>query len=200
MTALYTHICRVGWSYVLLHLDINLGTVDILPAWVGYLIILRSLPVLGKQRSSALLLKPFSWLLLFTSLADWLAKIIGSSLQQMLIFDGLAFLLDLILVLVRLYFHFQLLTDIAVIAKQENYPYVKELLNVRLVYTISMTIVALPFWFDGDQYRGAIGIGIALINVVAAVMICRRLLRLGKWGLVGCEAPVGPDYTQSDTL
>jgi len=49
----------IAWGYILIHLHLNLGTIDILPDFAGYLLILGALPALGQPEPSALLLKPF---------------------------------------------------------------------------------------------------------------------------------------------
>ena len=41
--ALAIAIRRIGWAYLLLHLNINLGSLNILPNWWGYLLIVFSL-------------------------------------------------------------------------------------------------------------------------------------------------------------
>ena len=30
-------IGHIGWGYIFMYLDVNLGTIDILPSWAGYL-------------------------------------------------------------------------------------------------------------------------------------------------------------------
>ena len=60
---IHTDICAaavriIAWAYLLLHLDLTFGTVNVLPDWAGYLLILDALPALAKEESSASLLKP----------------------------------------------------------------------------------------------------------------------------------------------
>ena len=53
----HEHLCNalrhIAWGYILIHVHINLGTIDILPDFAGYLLLLGALPILGQLEPSA---------------------------------------------------------------------------------------------------------------------------------------------------
>ena len=108
---LYTALSRVAWAYVFIYINFNLGTLNVLPPWAGYAMILSALPLLAEERRDLPLLRPLGWLLLGWSFLDWLSILLGgASLGGHILF------LDLLLTAANLYFHFQLFTDLAAIA------------------------------------------------------------------------------------
>ena len=56
-------IGAVGKAYIFIYLNINLGTLDILPDWVGYLFILSAIPTLSLWEESMGLLRNIGFLL-----------------------------------------------------------------------------------------------------------------------------------------
>ena len=165
MDELRDAVKRVAWGYLLLHLHINLGRLDILPDWAGYLLILNTLPILGDKRPSVLLLKPPGQLLAVYGGFVWLKNIFGwtESLPA----------LNLIAGIMGLYFHFQLLSDLAEIAC--GCPEEKTLLRLRTAYTLFSTLVALPFpWEDVEN----IATGLTIAGLISALWICHTLFRL----------------------
>ena len=98
-------IRSIAWGYVLLHLHFNLGRLDILPDWLGLVLILKALPDLTEQCPSAGLLRPFAMGLAIWEGIQWLFFLFGAALD-------LGFL-DIIGSIVALYFRFQLMTEIA---------------------------------------------------------------------------------------
>ena len=111
MSSTYRGLTKIAWGYVFLHLNFNLNTLNLLPNWVGYLLFFSAIVLLGDQLRDLTLLKPFCILLGARELADWLAMFAtGQTLM------GQFFLLDALLTCIGLYFHFQLLTDLAILA------------------------------------------------------------------------------------
>ena len=162
-------------GYLFLHLNLNIGTLNILPNWVGYLFINEILPDLALTRPSALLLRPLGrglaawegvcWL--FTLFSITPTGLLGTSLWQLAqVAAGVA----------GLYFHFQLLTDLAETARMKEYPGVKKLLRLRTVNTLLSTFimaVGLPpvsQFITGARMYWVLGIGI-----VVTIWICLTL-------------------------
>ena len=48
----------MAWGYVFLHLDFNLGGINVLPDWACYALVLHALPGMARAERSALLLQP----------------------------------------------------------------------------------------------------------------------------------------------
>ena len=59
-TSLSEAVSCVAWGYVFLHLDFNLGGINVLPDWACYALVLHALPGLARAERSALLLRPLS--------------------------------------------------------------------------------------------------------------------------------------------
>ena len=101
-------IRQIAWSYVLIHLNINLGTLNLLPDWLGYLLILNALPKLAEAVPSALLLRRPAILLIAWEAVLWVMALFGASAEILPLWQ----IADLIISAVSLYFHFRLLSDI----------------------------------------------------------------------------------------
>ena len=168
------NICQsiksIAWGYVLLHLHFNIGTLDLLPDWLGCLFFFNALPILALLVPSAILLKPFALVLTIWAGIDWILTLFSIS------FD--VYLLSLLISLIGLYFHFQLLTNLAELAKQNNCPQEKSILHLRTARTIFATISILPLPWERYEIFSFIFIGIQLILVA---WLCLVLFSFSKF-------------------
>lgn len=150
----------VAWSYVFLHLDINLGSINILPEWACYALVLSALPGLAKAERSALLLRPLGIILLVVSLIEWGLQILGMTLDF--------YLVNMIVAALSLYFHFQLLTNVADIAARFDDDKARRIKRLRNFRTVFSTILALPWPLDRLPYGQT---AFAVAGLVVAVVI-----------------------------
>ena len=183
----HEHLCsalkHIAWGYILIHLNINLGTIDILPDFAGYLLLLGALPILGQIEPSALLLRPFGIGLVLWHFVSWVAAILGIT--------TFGYLPTLLASIVNIYFHFQLLTNLAAIARTYNCPQEKSILGLRTIRTIMVTLFALPFPWNEQEMLTILMILATLIVVFA---ICVTLFSLHK---SFCElAPEDQEHTE----
>lgn len=155
---------HIAWGYLLLYLDFNLGTLDILPNWLGYLLIYQAITTLGEREPSALLLKPFGLLLTLYEACIWTLEIFSSTPP---------YLATLLFAVLTLYFHFQLLTNLASIALRSNLEGVsRRLLQLRTVCTLLYTTLFLPIpW---DQFNAA-GFILGIVTFFADLWLCTTL-------------------------
>lgn len=169
------NLCRaikhIAWGYVLLYLDINLATFNILPDWLGFLLILFALPALAEEVPSIALLRPFATLLAAWEGLEWLAKLFGASIGADLT------ILFLIISVISLYFHFQLLTDLATLSEKYGCPQTNKLLRLRTVNTLIATALALPLPWERAEWAA---FTILLINVAVTIWICFVLFGLKR--------------------
>lgn len=171
----------IAWGYVLLHVNINLGTLNVLPNWLGYVLMLGALPILGESEPSALLLRPLGILLALWEGALWALTIFGISFDSTII--------SIIGSVASLYFHFQLLTNLASLAQRYNCPEERKILNLRTVRTLLITVLSLSFpW---AQYE-SLTIGFVMVNLVVALWICSVLFSLRR-SLSGTDMPSGEE-------
>ena len=101
-------LSRIAWAYLLIHLHFRLNNLDLLPDWAGYLLIFSAIGLLAGELRDLPLLRPFCILLGAVSGVDWLSFLLTGAE-----FTGRFFLLSALITCVALYFHFQLLTDLA---------------------------------------------------------------------------------------
>lgn len=187
---LATAIRRIGWAYFLLHLNINLGSLNILPNWWGYLLIVFSLAVLSQWSPSAKLLRPLGCFLAAADGIQWMCKTLNLSLSGGP-FQSASVMLNLLVTLINLYFHFQLLTDIANAAQMTDYGSAQELLRTRTWYTVLNTILYLML-YASVMLHWLTGV-LLVINLVIAIVICRQILGFGKWLNTPCPPDAGPE-------
>lgn len=157
----------IAIGYLFLYLNFNLGTLNILPDWVCYVLIVGELPTLGEEEPSASLLRPLGILLGLWEALQWGLTIFGVS------FEG--YLMETIAAVVTLYFHFQLLTNLAHIAEKYECPERKRLLTLRACQAVFTTVMALPLpW---ESYT-ALGVGLIIIILCIVIWICYTLFSL----------------------
>ena len=174
---LYTALSRVAWAYVFIYINFNLGTLNVLPPWVGYAMILSALPLLKEERRDLPLLRPLGWLLLGWSFLDWLSLLGGASLNGRILF------LDLLLTAANLYFHFQLFTDLAAIAARyqgESDTIDKSLLTCRTWVALTTTVTQLALRFLSGDALTYFTWGMGLVVVILLLCILPALFSLRK--------------------
>ena len=108
-------LSRIAWDYLLIHLHFRLNNLDVLPDWAGYLLIFSAIGLLAGELRDLPLLRPFCILLGAVSGVDWLSFLLTGAE-----FTGRFFLLSALITCVALYFHFQLLTDLAALADRRS--------------------------------------------------------------------------------
>ena len=160
-------IKKIAWAYVLLHLNFYLGTLNILPNWLGYILILQALPQISQMEESAALLRPLGILLALWEGLLWGAQLFSLQLKLELV--------NYLATAISLYFHFQLLTNLAHIAEACHYPKKQRLLHLRTVRTLLITLLVLPVpW----QSHWVLTAAIIAANLIVAVWICDVLFSL----------------------
>lgn len=179
---LYDGASNAAWGYFFLYFNINLGTVNILPRFVGWLLFLAALQKLKEERRDLALLRPLGLLLALWSGADWLAACFGGGVS------GHFPPLDLIVSVAEMYFHFQFLTDCAALAAAYQQPedgLDRRFLRWRTVQTVLLTVAALSA-YGADRLGEIWAYALTALAVVyvfaglclmAALFALRRLFR-----------------------
>lgn len=175
MSNTYRGLTKIAWGYVFLHFNLNLGTLNVLPNWVGYLLFFSAIALLGEDLRNLILLKPFCILLGVAELADWLAVLCtGETVLEYV------FLLHILVTCVGLYFHFQLLTDLMHLAEEHGGSGVS-LELCRNVNVVLGTLMALPLpWSDwGVLGLAAVALMLVLWIIITLILIW-QLFQLRK--------------------
>lgn len=162
---------KIAWAHIFIIFDFNLGTIDLLPNWGGYIMIMQALSVLGEEEPSALLIRPLGILLAMWEGLCWIATAIGLTINIPVV--------TILVAVVSIYFHFQLLTNIAQISANHNCTQTNKILTLRTVRTILITIFALPIpWQSFEVFSYVFTICVVIIHVVVTIWICSVLFSL----------------------
>ena len=141
MEQLYRGTSKIAWSYIFLYLDVKLGTFNLLPKWAAFLLIYQAIDLLEEEERELSLLRPFCLLLGGWEAVQWVY----------FLFAGREFVLlplTLVAQVVSLYFHFQLLTNLAGIAlryQADGQGLDARLLRLRTAQTIVITATAFLY-------------------------------------------------------
>ena len=139
MDACYRGTSKIAWGYLFLYLDVNLGTLNILPNWVAFLLIYQAIDLLEAEEPELALLRPFCLLLGGWEAVQWIYTFFTG--QQLTLF-----LVSLLIRVISLYFHFQLLTNLASLAgryQSQGADLDCRLLRLRTAQTVVITFHAL---------------------------------------------------------
>ncbi len=151
-------IKKIAWSYVFIYFHFNLGTIDILPDWWGYVLILKGIDILKADEPSIALLRPMGIMFTVWNVISWGMKIIGSVID--------IYILNIILSVLLLYFNFQLLTNIADIAKRYSCKEEGKIRRLIIIRTIITAFTSAPI--NWSEYEWVIVI-IAIITLLIAI-------------------------------
>ena len=163
----------VGRAYIFIYLNINLGTLDILPDWVGYLFILSAIPTLSLWEESMGLLRSIGFLLAIYEGAEWIIQLFGGHADIPVV--------SLIAGIIGLYFHFQLLTNMASIASEYRLPGRSEnLLKLRTANTVLQTIAMLTMQLSACFEAAWPALVMVFVVVILTIMIAVSIYSLKR--------------------
>lgn len=149
---LYKGISRIAWGYFFLYVNFNINSVNLLPQFVGYLLFLSAIGLLREDERDLSLLRIPCILLAAWNAFGRVTDMFGVQT------DGVLRIVGLIATLLDLYFHFQLLTDLARIAEKyqsEGDTHDRKLLQCRTAQTVMLTVIFVITQFQpwvGDAW------------------------------------------------
>lgn len=177
---LHDGLSQAAWGYFFVTFDFNLGTVSVLPRFVGFLLLLSAIGKLSGFRRDLALLRPLCMLLSCYSFGDWFLSWSGRDI------DGIIPFLDLVVAVAMLYFHFQFLTDMAALAQEfqlddDNLP--ARIRSHRTDYTLLVTCISLlgsaAQVFPWEWWPG-VTVFVAVITCIVALLIMADLFHLRR--------------------
>ena len=181
-SAIYEGLTNAAWAFVFLYVDVNLGTLNVLPEWAGCLLLWRAIALLEGERRDLALLRPFCLGLGLWHAVEWGLALFGLSLE------GRFLPLDAVVAVVSLYFVFQLLTDLAALADTYQDPGLtlgKNLRFCRSVTAVLTVIYVLPLPWQDNLIAVTV---LVLVQLGLSLAILYYLFRLRKCFL---EPPPG---------
>ena len=164
-TKTYVHnLSRLAWAYVFLLIDFSMSvndfSINVLPGWVGFLLIFLALPSVEEQEPSASLLRPLVILLGLWEVIRWVGTLVTGS-----VFD--VPLLTLILSALSMYFHFQFLTNLSSIARAHGLLEDSEkLLHLRTGLTLFTALVTFLYFLNLLELFQGVFLGLFLLGAI----------------------------------
>lgn len=176
---IYDGISKAAWGYFFIYFNINISAVSLLPSFIGYILFLLAINCLKDEERELSLLHTLGIMLALWYGAEWVVSWFGINL------GGAWQFIDIISSLANLYFHFQLLTNLASIAKKyqpEGYKQDAKLLQYRTIQTLMLTAITIitylhPWLSDVWPYISAV---MLIVYLIAGVCIMKALFNLRK--------------------
>ena len=176
---LYKSIGKVAFGYFFIYFNFSLGTFNLLPTFVGYLLILYAIGTLEQEEPELRLLRPFAVSLVAWHTAGWILSLFSVDV------DGRFRIAELFISVINLYFHFQLLTNLASIAtayQSEEDEYDTKLKRCRTLQTVLLTAVIIIG--EITDYVGAYAlftsVPIVIVYIIAGILMIKALLDFRK--------------------
>ncbi len=176
---LYDGISKAAWGYFFIYFNININTVSLIPSFVGYLLFLSAIEHLKDEERELSLLHTLGVILVGWHSVAWLVSWFSFNL------DGAWQFIDIIISLVNLYFHFQLLTNLASIATKyqpEGYEQDAKLLRYRTLQTVMLTAILIitrlqPWLSEAWTY---ISVVMLIVYLIAGICLMKALFDLRR--------------------
>ena len=170
---------RVAWGYFFLYFNFNLFTLNLLPDFVGYILFLSAITLLKDEERELSLLYTLGVIMTLWTGVDWLVGLVGLKL------DGLWQFVDITIAVINLYFHFQLLTNLASVAEKhqpEECSFDKKLLCYRTFQTVMLTAVFVIQFFSPwlTEIWTVITTCMAIVYIIAGILLMKALLDLRR--------------------
>lgn len=186
---LYKALSKIAYGFIFILVHIRIGPIDILPDFVGYIMITSAIFSLKNESRTILLLEPLG-----VFLSVWNAVAVLLSLSDI---SSLPFInyLSIIIQIINIYFYFQLFTDISHIAKKyqpEDTAFDKKFIIRRNIYIVTQTLILiLNYFFVSDSFLRDIFdisdditayliVPVSLINFIVLVLIVSAIFSFRK--------------------
>lgn len=172
---LYQGISKCAWGYFFLYFDFNFGSVSILPDFVAFWLFLSAIDLMKEEERELVLLKPLGMILMVWNGVQWLLDWYALDLSGYI--PGS----DTVICLVNLYFHFQLMTNLASIARvwqSEGARHDEKLLKYRSIQVVlfTVTMVLLHLSNSLGAFWGSLSLAMAVPYLIAGVCLMSVLL------------------------
>lgn len=131
-----TDICsavkKIAWGYLLMFLDFNIMTVDILPDWVGFVLIVSALSYIVFDEDDLNKLRSVGIILIIWNIVEWVANIFSIGIYLSYV--------GIIPMIMNLYLIWHLFGNLADIAENYSCPQEGKLRGWRILYMIFTVI------------------------------------------------------------
>ena len=177
---LYNGIGRVAWGYFFVYFNFNINTVNIIPTFVGYILFLSAIDFLCEEERELDLLRVLVGILTVWHIVSWLASLVSIDL------DGMLQAADIVIGVVNIYFHFQLLTNLASIAlkyQPEGCYLNEQLLHYRTLQTVLLTAVIIVGYLSKwlPEIVTVVSVGMIIVYLMAGILLMKALFQLRRY-------------------
>lgn len=166
-----------GSGYLFLYFQFNLFTLDMMPDWVCYVFLLLAIREAAPLVPSLKLLRLLGILLGVWEGILWVSTALNVSLAVPLV--------EVLVDVMAIYFHYQFLTDLARLATKFKLPEREKLFYLRTVMVVLITLLALPV--NWQEYF-LLALPMALAGVVTGLWVCLLFFRFRRQLLTRAEA------------
>ncbi len=148
-TIIYKSISKTAYGYILILVAVMIGTIDILPDFIGYIMMLYAIEALKGECKTISLLKPFGYALAVWKAIVFILRAFGigvisiSSFNPAAAFLYIIYIIGIIINIISIYFDYQLLTEMSLLAKKyqkEQDSLDRKFIVRRNINTVCMTL------------------------------------------------------------
>ncbi len=157
-------IKNVAWSVILTTYHINIGALDVLPDWLGCILLYKAIEPIARFQASANLLKNFSIILIADSVVATVLKLFNLSID--------IYIYSVIISVIHIYLNFQLLTDIWHIVDRYNLDSGGLIPLLRNITTVTFTITFVLSSVGGNIF---VIYAAAIVNIVMKTSLAIHL-------------------------
>ncbi len=177
-------LLQIAIGYILILVHIKISFFDILPDFIGYFLILSGINKLKDEVKSLSLIKPFCTVLLVWSVISIFSIYVSAE------FSSIFTVITLIMSIINIYFNFQLITDISIIAEKyqkENDTIDKKLKIRRNILTVLSSAFTAVSLFSSVLMSAAeneilliVLMILTVVDVIAALSVVSAILSLRR--------------------
>lgn len=190
---IYDSISKIAFAYILILIEILIGTVDVLPDFVGYIMIVDTFNYLKDESRTIMLLKPFGVILAVWSFINFIRRLLGINTISFPVNTGysamiyILHIINIMVIVINIYFTYQLSTEMSLLAENyHNEKLSKSFIMRRNIFTVSQTVIFLinniiPVLHNiPDDIRNYIMIAPVIISFAVMILIVSALFSLRK--------------------
>lgn len=179
---LYNSLSKIAFGYLLILINLDIAYIDILPDFVGYILFISALNGLKEECKNISLLKPLGIILAVWAFISWLSPFIQLDSGY------LSSIITLIITVINIYFNFQLLTEISLLAQKyqsAETDLAAKIITRRNIYTVLCTVMQLSAIVTtllaiNNGVITTLLIILTVISVIVAFMIAHALFAVRK--------------------
>lgn len=158
---------KVAWAHIFITFSLNIETLDILPAWVGYLMVAGTLAALAAERPHVETLRPMVYILAALSAVTWIGKAFSLAMP---------YAVGLVHQIIQLIFFFSFHSELAELGRAYGWPSADGLLMVRNVSIGVSALCWLAEWMESEFL-----IALLIVSFVSLLLLWMYLFNLSKY-------------------